>query len=114
MFLPGANPAQGRTWARLENQFNSKFCETLGHKNTLSNVSNPCPKVGFWLTFASIPSHVKLLGGEWTTWSVLHSISFQPHIPTYQQHVFSSKHCFEQQGSFNTPLRWSILVVIIS
>jgi len=48
-------------WARLEDQINPNFCETLGHKNTLPNVSNPCPKVGFWLTFASNSSRVKCL-----------------------------------------------------
>ena len=29
--LPGPNPAKGRIWARLKNQINSNFCETLGH-----------------------------------------------------------------------------------
>jgi len=47
--------------AYLEDQINSNFCETLGHKNTLPNVSNPCPKVGFWMTFANNSSHVKCL-----------------------------------------------------
>jgi len=63
----GQNPAKGRSRARLDNQINSNFCENLGHKNTLPDVSNPCPKVGFWLTFASNSSRVKLLGGEGAT-----------------------------------------------
>jgi len=63
----GQNPAKGRSRAHLDSQINSNFCETLGHKNTLLNVCNPCPKVGFWMTFASISSRVKLLGGERAT-----------------------------------------------
>ena len=62
-----AKSSEGEIEGQFGQSINSNFCENLGHKNTLQNVSNPCPKVGFWLTFASISSHVKLLGGECAT-----------------------------------------------
>jgi len=43
--LPGPNPAKGRLRDNLDNQFNSKCHETLGHKNTLDNEYNQDPKV---------------------------------------------------------------------
>ena len=41
----GPNPAKGRLRDNLDNQFNSKCHETLGHKNTLDNEYNQGPKV---------------------------------------------------------------------
>jgi len=48
---PRPNPAKGRLRVCLDIQFNSNFCETLGHENTLISESNHGPKVGCWADF---------------------------------------------------------------
>ena len=78
----GPNPAKGRSRARLGNQLKSNFCETLGHKNTLPNVSNPCPKVGFWLTFANNSSHVFYLEENESL-----GVFYTPSLPATHSHL---------------------------
>jgi len=64
--------------------------------------------------FCKLAQPCELLGGEWTTWSVLHSISFQPLILTYQQPAHDRGQYIQQLGSNGTPSKWSTLIVIIS
>ena len=78
--LLGPNPAKGRLRNDLDNQFNSKFCETLGHEKTLIDESNHGHKVVFWAEFDAFhPDRSEGMRGDhpgvffslaaWAAWS---------------------------------------------
>jgi len=93
----GQNLDKGIMRVYLEDQINSNFCKTLGHKITLPNVSNPCPKVGFWLTFANNSSHVfyleenESLGVFYTPSLSSHSFSPTSSMSSAENTVLGSK-----------------------